>query len=155
MAPISLYPNRVKLPSHPCHTLGQSRTQTCQEGLPEIASRVWATAESQREKSAQLSELTRRTRSSSGMTTVARDSTNRRSKRFSGPITERVEFSGERLPRVTLERGATSFGSPAHKKGASGSRWRLTHRNYFRRFSRQFFVNRTGQPFCRSQSNSA
>jgi hypothetical protein len=28
MAPISRYPNCVKLPNHPCHTLGRSLTQT-------------------------------------------------------------------------------------------------------------------------------
>ncbi len=45
-------------------------------------SKVWATSGSPLENSVQLSEPTKRTRSSSGMTTVARDSANRRSRRF-------------------------------------------------------------------------
>jgi hypothetical protein len=51
----------------------------------EIGSRAWAISESRREKLAQLSELTKKARSSSGMTTVARDSTSRRSREFREP----------------------------------------------------------------------
>src|ERR1039458_3716016 len=100
MAPKSRHPNYVKLPNHLCHTRARSLTQTgprsrrsarpvppTRNWNPEIGSRVWAISERQLEKSAQLSELTKRTPSSSGMKTVARDSTTVAQEDLGGPIT--------------------------------------------------------------------